>query len=175
LTSTAVASAKVGLVPAPDYVATIRRVYGQGRLLLPGVSTVVVRTDLEPGRIHLLLTRRSDTGRWSLPAGILELSEQPAAAALRELLEETRITAQVERLALLTTDPDVVYPNGDTCQFVSMCFRCRYVSGEAEVGDEESTEVAWFPADGLPEELSAIQKRRIRCALEDRDDCIFDL
>jgi 8-oxo-dGTP pyrophosphatase MutT (NUDIX family) len=162
-------------VPTPDYIATIRRAYGPGRLLLPGVSTVVIRTDLEPGRVHLLLTRRTDTGRWSLPAGIVEPFEQPAAAALRELLEETRITAHVERLALLTTDPDVVYPNGETCQFVSMCFRCRYVSGEAQVGDEESTEVAWFRADELPEELSAIHRRRIRCALDHRDDCVFDL
>jgi 8-oxo-dGTP diphosphatase len=162
-------------VPTPDYIATIRRVYGPGRLLLPGVSAVVTRTDLEPDRVHLLLTRRTDTGRWSLPAGIVEPSEQPAATILRELLEETRITAKVERLALLTTDPDVVYPNGDICQFVSMRFRCRYVSGEAEVGDEESTEVAWFPADELPEELSAIQRRRIRCALDDRDDCVFDV
>ena len=162
-------------MPTPDYIATIRRAYGQGRLLLPGVSAVVIRTDLTPGRVHLLLTRRSDTGLWSLPAGIVEPFEQPATAALRELLEETRIAARVERLALLTTDPDVVYPNGDTCQFVSMCFRCRYVSGEAQVGDEESTEVAWFPADELPAELSEIQKRRIRCALDDRDDCVFDL
>ena len=161
-------------MPTPDYIATIRRVYGPGRLLLPGVSTVVVRNDLEPGQIHLLLTRRTDTGRWSLPAGIVEPSEQPAAAALRELLEETRITAHVERLALLTTDPDVVYPNGDTCQFVSMCFRCRYVSGEAQVGDEESTEVSWFAASELPEDLGNIQIRRIRCALEDRADCVFD-
>jgi 8-oxo-dGTP pyrophosphatase MutT (NUDIX family) len=107
-------------VPTPDYIAAIRRAYGQGRLLLPGVSVVVLRGDLEPDRVHLLLTRRSDTGRWSLPAGIVEPFEQPATAALRELLEETRITAEVERLALLTTDPDVVYPNGDTCQFVSM-------------------------------------------------------
>jgi 8-oxo-dGTP diphosphatase len=162
-------------VPTPDYIAAIRQVYGPGRLLLPGVSAVVIRTDLEPDQVHLLLTRRTDTGRWSLPAGIVEPSEQPAATILRELLEETRITAKVERLALLTTDPDVVYPNGDICQFVSMCFRCGYVSGEAEVGDEESTEVAWFPADELPEELSAIQRRRIRCALDDRDDCVFDV
>lgn len=159
----------------PDYIAAIRRGYGHGRLLLPGVSAVVIRADLEPGRVHLLLTRRSDTGRWSLPAGIVEPFEQPAAAILRELLEETRITAEVERLALLRTDPDVVYPNGDRCQFVAMCFRCRYLSGEAEVGDEESTEVAWFPADELPGELTDIQIRRIRCALEDRDDCVFDL
>ena len=162
-------------MPTPDYIAAIRRVYGQGRLLLPGVSAVVIRDDLEPGRVHLLLTRRSDTGRWSLPAGIVEPFEQPAASILRELLEETRITAEVERLALLRTDPDVVYPNGDRCQFVAMCFRCRYVSGEAQVGDEESTEVAWFAVDELPDELSDIQQRRIHFALQDRDDCVFDL
>jgi 8-oxo-dGTP pyrophosphatase MutT (NUDIX family) len=162
-------------VPTPEYITAIRRVYGQGRLLLPGVSAVVIRNDLEPGRVHLLLTRRSDTGRWSLPAGIVEPFEQPAASILRELEEETRITAEVERLALLRTDPDVVYPNGDRCQFIAMCFRCRYVSGEAQVGDEESTEVAWFAADELPDELTDIQQRRIRCALEDRNDCVFDL
>jgi 8-oxo-dGTP diphosphatase len=162
-------------VPTPDYIARIRRVYGQGRLLLPGVSAVVLRRDLEVGQVHLLLARRSDTGWWSLPAGIVEPFEQPAAAALRELLEETRITARAERLALLTTDPDVVYPNGDCCQFVSMCFRCRYVSGEAQVGDEESTEVAWFRADDLPDDVSDIQRRRIHCALQDREDCVFDV
>jgi 8-oxo-dGTP diphosphatase len=162
-------------VPTPEYIAAIRSAYGQGRLLLPAVSAVVLRDNLEPARVHLLLTKRSDTGRWSLPAGIVEPSEQPAAAVLRELLEETRITAEVERLVLLTTDPDVIYPNGDTCQFVSMCFRCRYFSGEAQVGDEESTEVAWFPADELPDELSDIQRRRIQCALQDRDDCVFDV
>jgi 8-oxo-dGTP diphosphatase len=161
-------------VPTPHYIAAIRRVYGQGRLMLPGVSAVVLRDDLEPGRLHVLLTRRSDTGRWSLPAGIVEPFEQPAAAMLRELFEETRVTAEVERLALLRTEPDVVYPNGDVCQFVAMCFRCRYVSGEAQVGDEESTDVAWFGTDQLPDELSAIQERRIQCALEDRADCVFD-
>ena len=50
-------------MPIPDYIAAIRRAYGQGRLLLPGVSAVVLRDDLEPARVHLLLTRRSDTGR----------------------------------------------------------------------------------------------------------------
>jgi 8-oxo-dGTP diphosphatase len=161
-------------VPTPEYIAAIRRTYGKGRLLLPGVSAVVVRTDL-PGGTQLLLVKRSDTGLWSLPSGIVEPSEQPAASMLRELYEETRVIASVERLALLTTDPDVTYPNGDTCQYVAMCFRCRYVGGEAQVGDEESVEVGWFPAEELPEDLNEIQRRRIRCALEDRADCVFDL
>lgn len=157
-------------MPTPDYILDLRRSYGQGLLLLPGVSAVVLRHDE-----HVLLTRRTDSGHWSLPAGIVEPGEQPGTAMLRELVEETRVVAEIERLALLTTDPVQFYPNGDQCQFVSMCFRCRYVSGEAQVGDEESTEVAWFSADKLPGELGDIQRRRIRCALEDRDDCIFDL
>jgi ADP-ribose pyrophosphatase YjhB (NUDIX family) len=155
-------------VPTPEYILDLRRSYGQGLLLLPGVSAVVLRDD------QVLLTQRTDNGHWSLPAGIVEPGEQPGSAMLRELVEETRVVAAIERLALLTADPIQVYPNGDRCQFVSMCFRCRYVSGDAQVGDEESTAVDWFPINDLPPDLSAIHLRRIECALADRDDCILD-
>jgi 8-oxo-dGTP diphosphatase len=161
-------------VPTPEYILQLRQSFGQGRLLLPGVSGVVVRADAETGRRDLLLVRRSDTGRWSLPAGIVEPFEQPATTLIREVAEETGVLVEVERLALLTTDPDLVYPNGDRCQFISMCFRCRYVSGEAVVGDEESTAVGWFGMQDLPE-LNALQQRRIACALAERPDCVFDL
>lgn len=158
----------------PGYIAEIRARYGQGRLLLPGVSAVVVRDDLDPPGPHILLTKRTDTGRWSLPAGIVEPFEQPAAAMLRELVEETRVVARADRLALLVTDPDLVYPNGDRCQFISMCFRCSYVSGEAVVGDDESTEVGWFDAADLPP-LSDRNLRRIAVALTDQAACVFEV
>jgi len=161
-------------VPTPSYILDIRRSYGQGRLLLPGVSAVVVRDDLEPGNSHILLLRRSDTGRWSLPAGIVEPDEQPATTIVRELFEETRVKARADRLALLTTDPELTYPNGDRCQYISMTFRCSYLAGKAQVGDEESIEVVWFRTDQLPDELPALLRRRIDTALADREACVFD-
>ncbi len=163
-------------MPTPDYILDLRRTYGSGRLLLPGVSAVVVRDDLgPPGVRHLLLVRRSDNGQWSVPAGIVEPGEQPAATMVRELLEETRVQATVDRLVLLTMDPEITYPNGDICQYVALTFRATYLGGEAVVGDDESTEVGWFVVDALPAGLSDEQLRRIACGLDDRPACVFDV
>jgi hypothetical protein len=57
---------------------------------------------------------------------------------------------------------------------VSMCFRCSYVSGEAAVGDEESTAVGWFAVDALPADLNEQQRRRISCGLSDQEATVFD-
>jgi ADP-ribose pyrophosphatase YjhB (NUDIX family) len=162
-------------VPTPAYVLDLRRAYGQGRLLLPGVSAVVVRDDLGSGGPHILLNRRSDSGRWSLPSGIVEPDEQPATALAREVLEETCIEVDVERLALLVTEPEMAFGNGDRCQFIAMTFRCRYRTGVAAVGDDESTAVGWFPADDLPADLDERYRRRITVALADQEVCVFEL
>lgn len=160
-------------MPTPPYILELREHYGSGLLLLPGVCGVVLRDDLEPGRQHLLLTERTDTGRWALPAGIVEPGEQPATTLVRELLEETCVVATVDRLAWLATDPEQVYPNGDRCQYLSMGFRCTYVSGDARVGDEESLAVRWFPLNALPE-LDPLQQRRLASALSEGCACQFE-
>ena len=160
-------------MPTPPYVLDLRGRYGQGLLLLPGVCAVVVRGDLEQDREHLLLNRRSDTGRWALPAGIVEPGEQPAATIERELVEETCVVARAEQLAWAVADPALTYPNGDRCQFITLVFRCRYLSGEALVGDEESTEVNWFPLDALPD-LDPVQLARIGHALSGDERCAFE-
>ena len=158
-------------MPTPDYILAIRKSYGSGPLLLPGVSAVVV--DGAPGAERLLLVRRSDDGRWSLPSGIVEPGEQPADSLVREVQEECCVSISPERLVLLSADPEITYPNGDRCQFISMTFRCSYRGGEAAVGDEESTAVAWFDTTDLPE-LTANQLRRIACALAPAGPTTFD-
>ncbi len=160
-------------MPTPAYILDLRRSHGQGLLLLPGVCAVLIREDLEPGRSHLLLTRRSDTGAWALPAGIVEPGEQPADALERELFEETCVVARAERLAWLGADPDLVYPNGDRCQFITAVFSCAYISGEARVGDDESTAVRWFPIDALPA-LDERQRQRIGHGLAGDARCRFE-
>ena len=155
----------------PEYILDLRRAYGQGRLLLPGVSAVVLRD--QAGTRELLLGRRSDNGRWALPSGIVEPDEQPAASLVREVAEETGVDIEVERLALLSTDPEITYDNGDRCQYISMTFRCRYRSGAATVADDESTAVGWFALDELPDSVTDRDRRRIAVALGDQPACVF--
>jgi 8-oxo-dGTP diphosphatase len=132
-------------MPVSPYIAGLRAHIGHDLLMLPSVSAVV-RNDAG----QILLARRSDNGRWSLPAGVVDPGEQPADAALREVFEETGVRAAIERIGGVATHP-VVYPNGDRCEYLNVWFRCRAVSGRAQVNDDESVEVSWFDPDVLPD------------------------
>ncbi|GGL09579.1 NUDIX hydrolase [Mangrovihabitans endophyticus] len=132
-------------MPVSPYIRRLRAHIGTDLILLPGVSTVV-----RDHTGHILLARRSDNGRWSLPAGTVDPGEQPADAALRELYEETGVHARIERLGGVATHP-VTYPNGDRCEYLNVWFRCRATGGTARVNDDESTAVAWFHPEQLPD------------------------
>ncbi|SEE90818.1 NUDIX hydrolase [Ruania alba] len=147
-------------MPVPDFVLELRRHVGTAPLWLSGVSAVVVDPD---GRI--LLGRRTDTGRWAVVSGILDPGEQPAVAAVREVAEETGIHAEVESLVSVHSGEEITYPNGDRASYLDLTFLCRYRSGQARVGDDESLEVGWFRPDGLPEDLQETSRQRIADAL----------
>ncbi|MFI5959155.1 NUDIX hydrolase [Cryptosporangium sp. NPDC051539] len=147
-------------MPIPDFIVELRSKIGQDPLPLTGVTAVV----LDP-HDRVLLTRRSDDGTWALVSGCLEPGEQPAACAVRETFEETAVVAVVERLVSVEGMPLKVLPNGDQVYWLDVAFRCRFVSGEARVNDDESVEVAWFDAASMPE-LDARQTRCLALARE---------
>lgn len=141
----------------PDFILKLREKIGHERLWIPGIRGVVFDA---AGRV--LLGQRADNGRWGLITGILEPGEEPAPGLLREILEETGVVADTERLVSVDAVGPVNYPNGDVCHFLTLAFRCRHVSGEARVNDDESLAVGWlrredFP-DLLPGHLEAIDR-----------------
>lgn len=67
------------------------------------------------------MVQRSDNGWWSAISEIQEPGDSPASG------------------------------NGDRCRFVDIAFELGWISGVPHLGDDESTNVAWFPANELPE------------------------
>jgi 8-oxo-dGTP pyrophosphatase MutT (NUDIX family) len=130
----------------PKFILALREKIGHELLWLPGITAVVL-----DDHAQLLLVRRTDDGRWSLPAGILEPGEQPAVAIVREIHEETAVEAVVDRLVRVESLPPSAYPNGDQVQYLDLCFRCHPVGGTARVNDDESLEVGWFSLADHPE------------------------
>lgn len=140
-------------MPIPEHVAWLRSHVGTAELWLPGVTAVVRRDD------ELLLVQRSDNGQWTPVTGILDPGEDPAVGAVREVLEETRVVARAERLVSTSVSRGVVHVNGDRSSYLDLCFLCTWVSGEAAVGDDESTAVGWFRIDALPAMREDLRRR----------------
>ena len=130
----------------PEFILKLREKIGHESLWIPGARAVVFD---DAGRV--LLGQRADNGQWGLITGILEPGEEPAPGLLREVLEETGVVAVAERLVAVDAVGTTIYPNGDVCHFLTLVFRCRYVSGEARVNDDESLAVGWFRPEEFPE------------------------
>jgi ADP-ribose pyrophosphatase YjhB (NUDIX family) len=145
-------------VPIPDFVRDLRRHIGTAALWLPSVTAVVRRDD------ELLLVRRSDTGEWAPVTGIVDPGEDPGVTARREVLEEARVAVSVDRLASVQALPTVRHANGDLAAYLDHTFACSYLSGTAEVGDDESLEVAWFAVGDLPGMRPSLRSR-VECVL----------
>jgi 8-oxo-dGTP pyrophosphatase MutT (NUDIX family) len=156
----------------PDYVRQLRAKIGSDLLFLPSVTAVVINE-----RSEVLLQRRSDNGQWGLLSGHMEPGEEPADAVIREVMEEAGIEVIPEQITGVYSGPDYLRreANGNETLFMNITFRCRPVSGEARVNDDESLGMRYFPcepSDQLPE-MGAINYERIQHALRDDPRVFF--
>ena len=110
----------------------------------------------EVGRL-LLIRRGNPPGRglWSLPGGRVEAGETPAAAAAREVLEETGLRVEVGPLLGVF----------DLGEFRAHDFAATVIGGELRAGDDAS-DVRWCNeadldllslSDGLREALHQME------------------
>jgi len=116
-----------------------------------------------------LLIRRGSApllGQWSIPGGMLELSESIAEGVRRELAEETGLEVRVGDLIEVF---ERIVPGDDgrtRYHFVILDYLCEMVSGVARAGSDV-TDVAWAREDELEKyALTAIATRVIQRAFE---------
>lgn len=126
-----------------------------------GVGAIVLRQD------HVLMIRRGKppaSGEWSLPGGSLELGETYAAAAVREVWEETGV--RVEAGALLTVIDRIDRDEKGAVRFHYLLVDviAHYKSGEPVAGDD-ALDAAWIPLNALDDyDIWSETRRVIRLA-----------
>ncbi|MBC2902621.1 NUDIX hydrolase [Streptomyces sp. PSKA01] len=97
-----------------------------------------------------LLLGRHRHGTWELPGGMVEPGESFQETVVRELAEETGLTARPTDVRLLGTLLDQV----DGVVRVTVAARVTAWRGEpADQPDEKVGDWRWYPLDRLPQEL----------------------
>lgn len=125
---------------------------------------VVIRDRGDGYEVVLISVERYDDMRWQLPKGHVEEGENLEAAALREVREETGVSAEI--VTPLTTIDYWFFTHRDQAQirvhkFVRF-YLMRYLSGSTADHDWEVVEARWFP----------IQEAITHLAFDDERECV---
>jgi 8-oxo-dGTP pyrophosphatase MutT (NUDIX family) len=144
-------------VPVPEFIVALRQHIGHAPLWLIGITAVVIRDH------QVLLIQRSDNRAWTPVTGIVEPGENPADGAVREVLEESGISAVARRLAWVHVTRPIVHVNGDHAQYLDHVFRMDWVDGEPFPADDETLAARWFDLADTPD-MSDDMRRRIEVA-----------
>ncbi|MER5266939.1 NUDIX hydrolase [Actinosynnema sp. NPDC002837] len=105
----------------------------------------------------VLVIQRRDNGRWEPPGGVLELTETFEEGVKREVLEETGISVQVERLTGVYKN----MPRG----IVALVYRCTPLDGTSRTTDE-ATEVRWMTVNEVCAAMPPAYATRVTDAFE---------
>ncbi len=110
----------------------------------PKIVVGAVATVERPEGLRILMCRRAiepRRGFWTLPAGYLELGEDPASGARREAWEEARARLEIDQLLAVYAIPRISQ--------VQLIYRARLADPAVSAGPE-SAEVALLAWDEIP-------------------------
>lgn len=139
-------------MPTPSFIRDLRRKIGNALLLLPTVAVITY-----DARGRMLLVRNAESGMWMAPGGIVEPSQTPADAAVRETWEETGILVElVQVIGVFGGDLcATTYANGDQIAWVATVFEARPLAGSPRADGDEVADARYFD----PAEVAALPTR----------------
>jgi 8-oxo-dGTP diphosphatase len=115
------------------------------------VAAYALITD-EHGRMLLPHWSEAAHSGWTMPGGGIDPGEDPADAAVREVLEETGYHVDLDGLlgvdSFVIPGPERVHPSERPVQALRIVYRAHVVGGELRVEEDGSTDgVAWHTQD----------------------------
>jgi 8-oxo-dGTP diphosphatase len=125
---------------------------------LPAVACLIEDNDN-----RLLLIKRGIEpykGEWGLPGGFIEIDETVAASAIRELYEETGVTAKAVKQVGAFIDPSQMYDAVVVIGFVLKADKFDLTPGD------DAVDAKFFNMDDLPELVIPSHKVILRDYLE---------
>lgn len=120
---------------------------GVGVMILKNNKVLLGKRHNDPEKASSLL---HGEGTWTMPGGKLHFREGLEDMAYREVLEETGIRINKEKLKVISITNDIV----EDAHFVTIGFLCEDFENEPKVMEpDEITEWKWFSLNELPTPL----------------------
>lgn len=138
--------------------------YDPSRYERPSVTVDVVIFTLRERELHVLLVQRRRwpyEGYWALPGGFIEMNESLEESARRELEEETGVRDVYLEQLYTFGDPG----RDPRTRVISIVYFALIQSDKQELRtSEETSDVRWFPIQGLPSQLAFDHEQILACA-----------
>lgn len=151
-----------------DGLKTVRKDYSHeenmpnANSMVPAAAVAIINNDC------ILMLKRKDNGKWTLPGGTMELDESLTGCATREVKEETGLDVIVKDVIGTYTDPDVriEYSDGEVRREFTIVYYGECSNSEI-ILDDESSLYAWIPTCEVTSyPMAKSQQKRIADVLE---------
>ncbi len=123
----------------------------------PAAAAAIIKED------KILMLKRTDNQKWTMPGGTLEFGESITECAVREVREETGLDVKLLDVIGCYTDPHIVveYSDGEVRQEFTLVFYAPYIGGGIAI-DAESSDYKWINlSEVLNLDLTHSQRRRL--------------
>lgn len=144
------------------YIKTLRMLVGHFPLV-PPVATAVVLDD----SMRILLEKRSDDKKWSIPGGIVGPNQSVKECIVADISRETGLTTEMQNLHLFDelSGKAHYYPNGDIIYSVKIVYVAKHCTGELQT-NYENLKLKYFDLHQIPGNVSGSTKQIVASLIE---------